>query len=325
MRPRPQFLVERALVAALVLYAGRLAADTVGPVARPAARLLAGQGCADAERRVAATERAFAATARAGGPAVRAAFLAFIADSGAVLAGPGLVRRAQLEASPPRPGHLYWRPEFVFASAAGDLGFSTGPAESHPGDAGGPVGHSHYSTVWALQPDGSYRFLADIGTSHDAPGAGMARATDPVDPAPPSTAPLDCPAAPEVAPASAVAAARAADSAYAAAVARSWREGARLHAADVRLHRGGRHPLVGRAVADSVAAWDVPFATRARHTAVARSGDFAWTRGTYALGPAAAPTETGAFLRVWRRQPDGSWKLAVEIVSPGGPPRRADS
>ncbi|MDF1505453.1 hypothetical protein PYV61_21055, partial [Roseisolibacter sp. H3M3-2] len=122
-----------------------------------------------------------------------------------------------------------------------------------------------------------------------------------------------------------IAAARAADSAYVAAVAASWRAGRAHHAPDLRLDRSGRHPTTRAAASDSVAAWDVPLAARPAHFAVARSGDFAWSRGAYALGPSDAPTEQGAFLRVWRLQPDRTWKLAVEIIAPAAPPRRRES
>jgi hypothetical protein len=106
---------------------------------------------------------------------VRDAFVAYIADSGAVLGGPGLTRREDLARSPVRPGALLWGPEVVFTSAAGDLGFSTGPAESYPSAApDARPSHSHFATIWAQQPDGSYRFLADIGSPHAAPAAGMA-------------------------------------------------------------------------------------------------------------------------------------------------------
>ena len=318
MRPRsPILLVERALLASLVLYAGTLAAAPL----RPVARAIGFTECASATARVAATERAFAAAARAG--TVRDAFVAYIADSGAVLGGPGLTRRDDLARSPVRPGMLLWGPEVVFTSAAGDLGFSTGPAESYASAApDARPNHSHFATIWAQQPDGSYRFLADIGSPHGAPTADMATVaalptatTSPV-------ADARCASAPATAPASAVAAAAAADSAYAAAAARSWREGAHAYAADARLHHGGHHPLLGRAATDSIASWNAPLAAPAAALGVARSADFAWVRGTYALGPAGAPRESGAFLRVWRH--DGTaWRLAVEVLSPSRPPRRA--
>ncbi|MDF1503186.1 hypothetical protein PYV61_09540, partial [Roseisolibacter sp. H3M3-2] len=175
MPPRLQPLVERALLAALVLSASRAAAGVVPTVVPAVARAAE---CPEATARVAATERAFSSAARAGGAAIRASFLAFIADSGGIVQGAGLIRRADLEASPPRPGQLLWRPEVVFTSADGDLGYSTGPSESHAGDGSGRVVHGHYSSIWGRQPDGSYRFLADIGTAHPAPADGMARATD---------------------------------------------------------------------------------------------------------------------------------------------------
>ena len=74
---------------------------------------------------------------------------------------------------------------------------------------------------------------------------------------------------------------------------------------------------------ESCAAWDAPLgAPAAAAIGVARSGDFAWVRGTYALGPADAPAETGAFLRVWRHDV-AAWTLAVEVLSPARPPRPA--
>ncbi|MGZ9246959.1 MAG: hypothetical protein ACXW61_14330 [Gemmatirosa sp.] len=322
MRSRPLLvLAERSLLASLVLYGGVLVASTLRPVAHVVAQTA---GCAAAAARVAATERAFAAAAKA--TSVRDAFLAYIADSGAVLGGPGLSRREDIAKSPVGPGALLWGPEVVFASAAGDLGFSTGPSESYASAAAdAKPNHGHYATIWARQPDGTYRFLIDIGSSHPAPTAGMAAvatlpATLPTGETPAADA--RCSDAPAIASASAVAGAAAADSAYAADAARSWRAAARLHAADVRVQRGGRFPIVGRAAHDSVAAWDAPLAASRAALGVARSGDFAWVRGTYALGPANAPAEAGAFLRVWRH--DGTaWRLAVEVLSPARPPRPA--
>ncbi len=325
MRPRSRplvALVERTLLVALVLSAGSASAATLRRAATPVVRAVAqANGCAAATLRVAATERAFAAAAKVTN--VRDAFVAYIADSGAVLGGPRPSRKADIAASPVRPGALLWGPEVVFTSAAGDLGFSTGPSESYPSAApDAKPGHGHFSTIWALQADGSYRFLADIGISHAAPADGMIGVA--TLPAPTATPAADahCSDAPAAASPAAIAAAQAADSAYAATAARSWRAAASMHAMDVRVHRGGRHPLVGRAAHDSVAAWDAPLGAPAAQIGVARSGDFAWTRGTYVIGSTVTPSETGNFLRVWRH--DGTaWKLAVEVLSPGRPPRPA--
>ena len=50
---------------------------------------------------------------------------------------------------------------------------------------------------------------------------------------------------------------------------------------------------------------------------VARSGDFAYQRGTYVLGAqdaAGKPTQsTGKFVVVWKKQGDGQWKAVIDI------------
>jgi len=58
-------------------------------------------------------------------------------------------------------------------------------------------------------------------------------------------------------------------------------------------------------------------------------GDLAYTRGNYSLTmmpPGAAPTEDhGKFVEIWRKQPDGSWKIKWDIfnsdVAPPVPPK----
>lgn len=50
---------------------------------------------------------------------------------------------------------------------------------------------------------------------------------------------------------------------------------------------------------------------------VARSGDLGWTWGGYIFsvpGPNGIPmVSTGRYLNVWRRMPDGSWKVIADI------------
>ena len=49
---------------------------------------------------------------------------------------------------------------------------------------------------------------------------------------------------------------------------------------------------------------------------VARSGDLAYETGTYSMtmtGPEKKPaTEKGHYVVVWRKQPDGAWRVAVD-------------
>ena len=50
---------------------------------------------------------------------------------------------------------------------------------------------------------------------------------------------------------------------------------------------------------------------------VARSGDLGWEEGTYEFGTndksGNATTEKGTYVTVWKKQPDGTWKVVGDI------------
>jgi len=86
-------------------------------------------------------------------------------------------------------------------------------------------------------------------------------------------------------------------------------------AADVRVHRQGTMPIVGR---ESVAAW-APKAFRSIayslvRSEVAGSGDLAVTIGGYdattVVGVGGA--ERGSWVRVWKRDVTGRWRIVFE-------------
>ncbi|MFQ5530466.1 MAG: YybH family protein [Gemmatimonadota bacterium] len=55
-------------------------------------------------------------------------------------------------------------------------------------------------------------------------------------------------------------------------------------------------------------------------SAVSASGDLGYTVGTYEMtaeGEAGAAEFRGTYLTVWRRQPDGTWKVEADIGNPG--------
>ena len=57
---------------------------------------------------------------------------------------------------------------------------------------------------------------------------------------------------------------------------------------------------------------------------MAASGDLGYTYGTYesgSVGPDGAPQmRTGMYVTIWKRQPDNSWKVAVDLGSASPPP-----
>ncbi len=58
---------------------------------------------------------------------------------------------------------------------------------------------------------------------------------------------------------------------------------------------------------------------------IAASGDLGYTYGTYesaSVGPDGAPQiRTGMYVTIWKRQPDNSWKVAVDLGSASPPPK----
>lgn len=64
-----------------------------------------------------------------------------------------------------------------------------------------------------------------------------------------------------------------------------------------------------------------------RQAEVARGLDLGWTWGEWRLyADASRSTELshGKYLNVWKRQPDGAWKLAVDIGNEASPPPGAE-
>lgn len=115
---------------------------------------------------VVAAERAFAADGLALG--VQASFLKHAAPDGIVFAPEPVLARALYGQPRPKGPPLVWWPLWAGISRSGDLGFTTGPY-TFDGKPGG-----YYFTVWAKQPDGSWKWLFDGGPPSDQTGAAPA-------------------------------------------------------------------------------------------------------------------------------------------------------
>ena len=54
-------------------------------------------------------------------------------------------------------------------------------------------------------------------------------------------------------------------------------------------------------------------------TDISSAGDLGYTYGEYEMQPPrgfGARRERGSYLRIWRRQPDGQWKIVVDVTNP---------
>jgi ketosteroid isomerase-like protein len=267
------------------------------------------------------TEQAFSKMAEEKN--TRDAFMAFIADDG-VLFRPDAVNGKKWMMEHPVPPSdkgsdkrplLAWQPAFAQMAAAGDFGFTTGPweAKADRGDAS-PSGYGHFVTLWKKQPDGTWKFVIDLGINHPMSGGPQRLWQPPVDleqKQPAKTPMVD------------VAIARRAlldwDRAY---LERSSKLGLvkafMFHASpDVRLYRNGSLPLIGRTVsANALESVKGRVSWTPRDGDVSRSGDLGYTRGTYEITDAAGKViEDGNYLRIWKDE-GGVWRVVLDVANP---------
>jgi len=254
-------------------------------------------------QRMAATERAFAAaTAEIG---VRDGFLTFFSEDSieiqrgtAVTLAPArntLVSRAL--APLPLANRLIWEPFTGQVSSDGTLGWLTGASVVLSQQGNQTIRQGAYFSVWKKQKEGTWRVWLDdgIGLPQIWLNASPFRAAPEPDAGAIGTANETI-----------------ADvERSVASDADAWR--ARL-GADVRLHRDGMMPLVGR---DAVVAWATSRTIRYAvvRSEVAGSGDLAVTIGS--MDPAADGKTVGSWVRIWKRDIGGRWRIVFQTENAG--------
>ncbi|MGB8507334.1 MAG: DUF4440 domain-containing protein [Pyrinomonadaceae bacterium] len=274
-------------------------------------------------RAVVEAERAFSRTA--GERGIKDAFIAFAAPDGVVFRRAAVNARETWLATNPAPaGLLSWQPIYADVSRAGDLGYTTGPFEfrAHATDKDAQ-GNGHYVTLWRKQPDGSWKFEVDMGIQHPAPSSAAVSvlqypATRKADEGGDARS-LDV----EAVRASLLDAERGLAKAYQS----KGTEKAFLSFADadVRLYRQNSFPVIGRDASRAALVSRPGIVTwQTLKTGASRSGDLGYAYGTYELKQNAAdakPSEGGNFLRIWKKQRGGKWKIVLDETNPVTPPK----
>jgi ketosteroid isomerase-like protein len=242
--------------------------------------------------RLVEAEQAFARTSVEKG--AQAAFLSVLADDSTIFRPRAVPGKKWMQENPAAGGQLNWAPEFADIAASGDLGYTTGPWEfrRNPQDAATAFGH--YVTLWRKGNDGIWKVELDIGIGHEQ-----------------TTRPnrVGSPSIPKE-----VAAAQAAsdvDKARATLVRNDVDASISLPAflaSDARLYRDGSMPMIGIAAARtwlSTHAMDVK--PQQIGVKISAAADLGYTFGT---------TPTFNYLRIWKKQRDGSWKIVLDLMSP---------
>ncbi len=263
---------------------------------------------------VVAAEKAFAKlTAEKG---MREGFLAYLADDSIVFDPDPTNGQQVWKGRKPSPAVLEWYPVHSEVSLAGDLGFNTGPYDFRPKPGDKPVAWGQFATIWKRQADGAWKAALDLGTS--TPEVAVAPA-----PALALTGParVEESALPRVDVEKTRAALLDADRALAVS---TLEKGSAAYDSvltdDARLLRVSHQPALGREAARALLAeYPMPTTWETLGGGVARSGDLGYSYGfvkKHEEGPESPWINTSNYLRVWRREKDGPWKLAFEVLSP---------
>ncbi|MBI5836067.1 MAG: hypothetical protein HZB25_02370 [Candidatus Eisenbacteria bacterium] len=248
----------------------------------------------------------------------RDAFMEFMADSGVFFRPGAVYARQVLKERPKQPGLLKWRPRVAGIAGSGEMGYTTGPWEARP-TAKSPAdsaGYGTYFTVWAVQKDGTWRAMLDIGVSGPRPAA----------PVESTTAPTGETAAVAGSPETASAAAAKCmemEGEFSKACVASGASGAYASflARDAVFLREELPPLSGppgahAAVTAKPGTWTwMPLRSHA-----SGAGDLAYVYGNctfHGNGWPADSLEYGNYARVWRGR-----SVVVDVVSPAPAPKR---
>jgi ketosteroid isomerase-like protein len=263
-------------------------------------------------------ERAFASLSEAKG--IKESFVANLADDGILFRPRPVAGKKWMEERPARPGVLTWRPAFADVAQADDMGYTTGPWEFRPKTLSDkPVAYGHFVTVWKRQTDGHWKVAVDLGIGHPEPPPEMA--------SPEVSFPAGGRANKKADAGAEGAALLKAESEFSKSVGAKKTADAFLSylAADARVYREDDFPAVGREAARTLLAQKPGRLTwQPAKAEVSRSGDLGYTYGAYELKAAdGKSSEEGNYLRIWKRQSDGKWKVVLDLLNPIPPPAPA--
>ena len=212
--------------------------------------------------------------------------------------------------SAPRKGiSIAWKPLFGTIARSADLAYTTGPAELRRNkEDAKPFGYSQFVSIWKKQKDGGWKVALDVGSEVPGPPKTEETLELSVESEAAGTARDLSSARRKLSEAeSKFKTAAKADSTIALTEAGS---------PTLRVHREGVFPAVGRDAARlmlSVRRGKLTFERLGG--AISAAGDLAYSYGKYLLVKAET-TERGHYLQIWRTDPDGSWKIALDYQTP---------
>ncbi len=266
-------------------------------------------GLPPAQQELFDAERAFVRLAAEQG--FRDSFYEYFAEDGIAFNPHPFRVRTVLAGQPstPAPMGAVWAPVYGDISAAGDLGWNTGPLVFTGGN-GEPDRHGMFFSVWKRQADGAFKVVLDIGS--DTPSAVVpldepAHSSWRSDPGPAAAVDVAAETAKLLEVERAFLATAASES-----LGRAY--GSRL-ADEARVHRPGAMPVVGSI---ALGEWANTQAAKIRgeplFADVSKSGDLGYTYGNFEK--TGDTSEAGYYARVWKKDARRDWRIVMDTVSP---------
>jgi len=253
---------------------------------------------------VIAAEHAFAA--RATDTTVQQAFLESIASDAVLFRPDPTDARALLAAQPYPPDfRLEWTPEWADASLDGELGFTTGPWRAGSrSQSSQPGAYGTYVTIWKRTPPDGWRVILDFGTAGDS--AFVVRELRH-----PTSPPAHAEAANRDALEQSI---RLVDEDFVQAIVADSGALVAFVSDATRFLRDGSTATLGTPTASAAyAATERSARWSTAGSDVSTTGDLGFVFGTWTSS--LANSAGGAWLRIWRRDAAGDWRLALDAVT----------
>lgn len=273
------------------------------------------KGVSSALKSLVDAERAFAKLCVEKG--IRESFLTFFADDGISFApDPGNAKERLRKRSPltgPSPITLNWEPIVADISQSQDFGYTTGPftlVDNTPSKK--PAQHGYYFSVWKQQSNGNWKVALDVGIATPVPQQGakpmvFRSAKQSAVKLPRGNVNLENELSKLLK--------KDVEFLNASTLDGLAKAYLRYMSDETRLHRDGLFPLTNR---DSIRAYftNATMTWEPRQADVATSADLGYTMGSYEVKGADSQAEKGYYVRVWKRDDKGDWKIVLDATHP---------
>jgi ketosteroid isomerase-like protein len=247
-----------------------------------------------------AAEKAYAKLATDKG--FREASISVFADD-AVIFVPNAVNGKKFWREAKKDPVISWRPIFASISRNGELGYTTGPWESHESrEVEKPDAFGHFVTIWQKNKDGVWKVTLDVGLDHPRP---QKTETEIRTYASSSVIPHSESANTDL---------ERAQRSFAESLKEDEGDAIIDKASDdIRIYRDGQLPAVGKKTAEKMLAEeDAKTARSPSGTGISNPVDLAYEYGEFA-SERDNVTRRGIYVCIWRLESDGAWRIALDL------------